>query len=225
MKLKKIASLMLAGIMAVSMLAACGEGKGNSNSGSSSSESTGASGYSAMLGEKAADMLKANDLDEKFTFTDDNDDQKALKEAILSNTVEQNIDNAVKGVNIKGAWESGEAGAVAVDVAFRNKVSAGKFDIADLDTVGFSMNDTTFANVWVANGSVDMDSVMDYIYDDVESYLKGADTTYAWVDVGDVNYTYDISVSVENVALKYDTTKSGSVNFIAVTVVRSAEMA
>ena len=225
MKLKKIASLMLAGIMAVSMLAACGEGKGNSNSGSSSSESTGASGYSAMLGEKAADMLKANDLDEKFTFTDDNDDQKALKEAILSNTVEANIDNAVKGVNIKGAWESGEAGAVAVEVAFRNKVSAGKFDIAALSTVGFSMNDTTFANVWVANGSVDMDSVMDYIYDDMESYLKNADTTVPWAGVGDVNYTYDISVSVENVALKYDTTKSGSVNFIAVTVVRSAEMA
>ena len=37
MKLKKIASLMLAGIMAVSMLAACGEGKGNSSSSSSSS--------------------------------------------------------------------------------------------------------------------------------------------------------------------------------------------
>ena len=224
MKLKKIASLMLAGIMAVSMLAGCKSGTPDSKPNEGEEENT-ASGYSAMLGEKAADMLKANDRDDKFTFTDDSDDQKALKEAILSNTVEQNIDNAVKGVNIKGAWESGEAGAVAVDVAFRNKVSAGKFDIADLDTVGFSMNDTTFANVWVANGSVDMDSVMDYIYDDVESYLKGADTTYAWVDVGDVNYTYDISVSVENVALKYDTTKSGSVNFIAVTVVRSAEMA
>jgi len=41
MKLKKIASLMLAGIMAVSMLAACGEGKDNGgNSGSSSSQPT-----------------------------------------------------------------------------------------------------------------------------------------------------------------------------------------
>ena len=39
MKLKKIASLMLAGIMAVSMLAACGEGKDNGgNAGSSSSQ-------------------------------------------------------------------------------------------------------------------------------------------------------------------------------------------
>ena len=40
MKLKKIASLALAGIMAVSMLTACGEGTNNSNSGSSSSEPT-----------------------------------------------------------------------------------------------------------------------------------------------------------------------------------------
>ena len=41
MKLKKIASLMLAGIMAVSMLAACGEGKDNGgNAGSSSSQPT-----------------------------------------------------------------------------------------------------------------------------------------------------------------------------------------
>ena len=224
MKLKKIASLMLAGIMAVSMLAGCKSGTPDPKPNEGEEENT-ASGYSAMLGEKAADMLKANDLDEKFTFTDDSDDQKALKEAILSSIVETNIDNAVKGVNIKGAWESGEAGAAAVDVAFRNKVSAGKFDIAALSTVGFSMNDTTFANVWVANGSVNMDSVMDYIYDDVESYLKNADTTFPWANVGDVNYTYDVSVSVENVALKYDTTKSGSVNFIAVTVVRSAEMA
>ena len=49
MKLKKIASLMLAGIMAVSMLAACGEGKGNDNgAGSSSSEQT-SSGYAASI--------------------------------------------------------------------------------------------------------------------------------------------------------------------------------
>ena len=39
MKLKKIASLALAGIMAVSMLAGCKDG-GNGNSGSSSSENT-----------------------------------------------------------------------------------------------------------------------------------------------------------------------------------------
>ena len=40
MKLKKIASLMLAGIMAVSMLAACGEGKDNANTPASSTPAT-----------------------------------------------------------------------------------------------------------------------------------------------------------------------------------------
>ena len=40
MKLKKIASLMLAGIMAVSMLAACGEGKDNTNPPASSDSTT-----------------------------------------------------------------------------------------------------------------------------------------------------------------------------------------
>ena len=51
MKLKKIASLMLAGIMAVSMLAACGEGNNiNKNPGSSSSEPTVANVVSAVEG-------------------------------------------------------------------------------------------------------------------------------------------------------------------------------
>ena len=48
MKLKKIASLALAGIMAVSMLAGCKDG-GNSNSGSSSTPTTPASGYAATI--------------------------------------------------------------------------------------------------------------------------------------------------------------------------------
>ena len=59
MKLKKIASLMLAGIMAVSMLAGCGEGKGNGNSGSSSSQPTVNTGLSAeVVGMSAFKSLK-----------------------------------------------------------------------------------------------------------------------------------------------------------------------
>ena len=48
MKLKKIASLMLAGIMAVSMLAGC-KTADNGNGGASSSEPTTTTGYSALL--------------------------------------------------------------------------------------------------------------------------------------------------------------------------------
>ena len=48
MKLKKIASLALAGIMAVSMLAGCKDGNGNSGSSSENTNTT--SGYSAYAG-------------------------------------------------------------------------------------------------------------------------------------------------------------------------------
>ena len=49
MKLKKIASLMLAGIMAVSMLAGCKSGSKEENSGASSSEPTTVSGAAAGI--------------------------------------------------------------------------------------------------------------------------------------------------------------------------------
>ena len=62
MKLKKIASLMLAGIMAVSMLAACGEGKKDDGSSSSSTPTVQtnaiASAMNAKLSAKQSEQLK-----------------------------------------------------------------------------------------------------------------------------------------------------------------------
>ena len=57
MKLKKIASLALAGIMAVSMLTACGEGTGNS--GSSSSEITAPTGYTSTIYDLTSAQTKS----------------------------------------------------------------------------------------------------------------------------------------------------------------------
>ena len=57
MKLKKIASLMLAGIMAVSMLAACGEGKDNANTPASSTPVT----SSTLVSDAENAVKKLND--------------------------------------------------------------------------------------------------------------------------------------------------------------------
>ena len=62
MKLKKIASLMLAGVMAVSMLAGC-SGNSNSNSGNTQEPTTPATGVSAKVGS----LLKNDDI---VTFSD-----------------------------------------------------------------------------------------------------------------------------------------------------------
>ena len=91
MKLKKIASLALAGIMAVSMLAGCKDG-GNSNSGSSSSENTNTStGLSAEVlaltalsdwkNVKAEDNAKLNDAIEAMAKTSAVNYQDAIKNA------------------------------------------------------------------------------------------------------------------------------------------------
>ena len=70
MKLKKIASLMLAGIMAVSMLAACGEGTGNNNGGANSEPTAPTSTTTTDLynkldkdNQKNISPLADNDLD------------------------------------------------------------------------------------------------------------------------------------------------------------------
>ena len=79
MKLKKIASLMLAGIMAVSMLAACKSGStNNGNAGSSSSQpTTTASGIAAALNARLGDAQK-----KVLSFNSDNKLSSALNEAV-----------------------------------------------------------------------------------------------------------------------------------------------
>ena len=75
MKLKKIASLALAGIMAVSMLAGCKDG-GNSNSGSSSEGTNPTSTYTSTILNETASTTKAlfaassnNKLDQAVTYS------------------------------------------------------------------------------------------------------------------------------------------------------------
>ena len=80
MKLKKIASLMLAGIMAVSMLAACGNANSNGgNGGEGEGEGTQTSGYSTVMADELKDALKDKDY---ITFSDNATDESSLKAAL-----------------------------------------------------------------------------------------------------------------------------------------------
>ena len=76
MKLKKIASLALAGIMAVSMLTACGEGDSNSTV-TPPVDNTTPTGLSAQLGAEASDLTNS-----KVTFADSTALNNALKHAV-----------------------------------------------------------------------------------------------------------------------------------------------
>lgn len=78
MKLKRIVSLALAGVMAVGMLTACGNSNGNGGQVPPEENNTIDGGYSAMLAKYMEDVA---DLDH-VTFQDNSDDVAALKDAL-----------------------------------------------------------------------------------------------------------------------------------------------
>ena len=220
MKLKKIASLMLAGIMAVSMLAACGSKTPDPNPGEGEGEGNTASGYSAMLGEKAADDLYKSDRDKIFTFADNADDQKALEYVVSHNVNQDNIKNVI---TLDFVTKRGNSFVDTLRTAFLKKAEIG-YGIDGLNNDNDSMNTTRFAEVYVANGSVDMDTVMGEVYKDLKDFFTSAKKSEATNNV-DVDYSYAVSVSVKNVPMTAYTEMNGSATFIAVTVTRTAEVA
>ena len=108
MKLKKIASLALAGIMAVSMLAGCKDGTGNGNSGSSSENTNTASNFTqtvlAKTSEYARSILTVNDdenLDKAVAYVCDNSIVNSYQvgmtvEIVNNGTYKELYANAVK---------------------------------------------------------------------------------------------------------------------------------
>ena len=221
MKLKKIASLMLAGIMAVSMLTACGEGNpAPENPGEGENNNT-ASGYSAMLGEKAADTLNKADNADLFTFADNADDQKALNKVVA--TLDQaTILDFVKNYTTDNFGEAAD-GSIRGGVQDDFEEEAGMVrPLADGWYTGEDINTTKIGDVWVANGNISMDNVMSTIFEAYKNGFKNEDGKGTWNTV-DLSYDFDVAVSVVNVPLSVYNEYTGSVNFIAVTVTRTAD--
>ena len=221
MKLKKIASLALAGIMAVSMLAGCKDG---GNSSSSSSENTNTNtGYSAMLGEKAADALYKAERDKIFTFADNNDDQKALADIALGISDTQ-LEKWVKGNSF------GVTDVANIQADFRDKAKLDNTAKLTTYTNGFigsdGANTVKIGEVWVANNTYSMDKVLDEIFETYKDAFcktkkEGTDTK---TNI-EYNYDYTVSVSVVNKPATSNTQFNGSVNFVAVTITRTSTVA
>ena len=223
MKLKKIASLALAGIMAVSMLAGCKDG-GNSNSGSSSENTNTTSGYSAMLGQKAADTLSKADNADLFTFADNADDQKALKKAVAS-LDQKTVLDFVENYTIENLGEATKGVRAGIQDDFQTEAGV-KREIANTGWFGADTIDSRkIGDVWVANDDIAMDNVLTTIFDSYKSYFESEDGKGTLAGGEKVSYDFDVAVSVVNVPLSIYNDYTGSVNFIAVTVTRTATYA
>ena len=240
MKLKKIASLMLAGVMAVSMLAGCSTGSNggnNGNGGEGEGEGTVVSGYSATL----KDALKGDVKDMDNVTFKDNVDAAALKTAV--NNIGSESLKAMAQNNMVPAILDGDGnnGGVAlaskpdVKKAIEVFIDAAKITDKSLHEEDMSMwwyangTNTTLVNcnvkdgvIYVVNGDVDVNEAVKQIaaklnplFDELDEKGESSGKGTTW------NYDYAISVSVVNKALGDYAGSAKSANFIAVTVDRT----
>ena len=221
MKLKKIASLMLAGVMAVSMLAGCNGKTETKPEGEGEGEGTTASGYSAMLGEKAADTLEKADKADLFTFTDNADEQKALEQVIRDDVTQAQVLNFIQNRSVSKLAANGDVTTAFDDKAGWTRVYNDVWFSANDDDQ--TINTRKIGDVWVANGNISMDNVMSTIFEAYKDDFKGAADEGEMANTVDLSYAYNVAVSVVNVPLSAYNEFTGSVNFIAVTVTRTAD--
>lgn len=186
MKLKRIVSLALAGVMAVSMLTACGNSNGNGGQVPPEENNTIDGGYSAMLAKYMEDVA---DLDH-VTFQDNSDDVAALKDALgnFGNVVIgggsllpvlvclEGTNDIIPGFNIFGNKVPGVSGNGVLSINNLKEDFAKALDLADADDADLESNDLAFKDstkkmnvpqkegtIFAIDGSISLEKVMNQI--------------------------------------------------------------
>ena len=230
MKLKKIASLMLAGVMAVSMLTACGDNTVNDPEQPNKPVEPTPAGYSSVLGDA---LVAENVVNRKVHMQDSNELNAALKTAmefagedVVSGfyddrfasvpvyTIPSDFDavplvasklvDVMDSVNDADDWNSWEAIANLY---------------ADEDNYDEDLNVTM---LYVVNDGVSVNAALEYIADEISGAVEALDINYdsGLIDFADeVEYDYTGSVSADSV--KLDANHGKGLTFIAVQITRT----
>ena len=221
MKLKKIASLMLAGVMAVSMLAGCSTASVKPEEPTDPEQPT-ATGYSVEMAENLSDAAKKDYID----FKDNADDLAALKDALGNMSWTTTADNAIvpKTITAVHDWDAVDTSLVVKDFISASGVKENQLVYNDMWNALLNNrleDDETvkYGLLYVIDGTVDINKALKQVAGKVENLLENLPN----VNVSDTaRYTFDytVSVSVANKALDVIDWYNGSANFIAVTVTR-----
>ena len=224
MKLKKIASLMLAGVMAVSMLAGCQNANVDPEQ-PTDPETPTATGYSVEMASNLSDAAKKDYI----AFEDNADDLTALEDALgnMSWTTTAGNTALPKVVTPVNGWNAVDTAVVvddfvtALDIenkaltygTMRNELVSFK-DLNAAETVKYGL-------LYVIDGTVDVNKALKQVADGIEDLLEQLPNVNVSNTVT-TRYTYDytVSVSVANKALDVIDWYNGSANFITVTVTR-----
>ena len=238
MKLKKIASLALAGIMAVSMLAGCSttsvDPEPTPNPGDD--EPT-VSGYSQMLYNHLSNAAK-----KKVTAQDSDAVNNALATAMeyaAGNTIAGSYDDyidgdthAVNNSDWRDAADSLKNGANALisELKAENTLKESvwmAFDVLDPDTTNYQRDDMNISMLFVADGLKSKNAVMDEVAAWIDQQVQWLEDDYdlpgdIFQDNGghsmNTDYEYTMSVAADTITLTADHGKS--MTFVAVNIAR-----
>ena len=244
MKLKKIASLALAGVMAVSMLAGCSTASNNQPE-QPEQPTNPAAGYSTMVGNNLSAAAKS-----KVTMSDSNDLDKALESAMdyvagssIAGAYNSNLISTLKCVNWGTNCVSNDA---MLEAALKDMIDGMKAENAVSASVEDTFkvldpyenandderkdDDRNIALMYVIDGRVGYDSVMKQVAKALESDIMDLKTDFRASDgqnnyVGTdsdslaLDYNYVVSVSADTITL--DANHGKSVTVVAVNVARN----
>ena len=239
MKLKKIVSLALAGIMAVSMLTACGEGDSNSTV-TPPVDNTTPTGLSAQLGAEASDLTNS-----KVTFADSTALNNALKHAV-GNIGDSSIDKAfgfgIRGITYLGDLQDWAAVGAAVGVleddmdvdvdmmattgTGANRVDGVAATVNGLnpDIDQYAENNYNTVMLFAVDSGVEMTSIIEQLSNQIDGEMDDLVTSFNVNtannnDQHEVSYHYTCSVaSTSKTFVDADTTFG--VTFVAVEINR-----
>ena len=232
MKLKKIVSLALAGIMAVSMLTACGEGDSNSTV-TPPVDNTTPTGLSAQLGAEASDLTNS-----KVTFADSTALNNALKHAVGNigdRTISQAFIQGINDVTYLGNMQNWNAVAAAVgvleddmdvDVAMATTVTGVADTVNGLNPSNAQYNENNYNTVmlFAVDSGVLMTNIIEQLSNQIDDDMDDLVTSFNVTGVNnddqhEVSYHYTCSVaSTSKTFVDADTTFG--VTFVAVEINR-----
>ena len=231
MKLKKIASLMLAGVMAVSMLTACGDNNVNDPEQPNQPVEPTPAGYSSVLGDA---LVAQNVVNRKVHMQDSNDLNAALKTAMEfagEDIVSGYYDGAFADMPVYTIPSNNNAIELVArklvdvmdsvnDAGDRTSWNA----IANLYAMpGNYDDDLNVTMLYVVNDGVSVNAALEYIAAEISDAVEELDINYDNFDNYDakaeVEYDYTGSVSADSI--KLDANHGKGLTFIAVQITRT----
>ena len=226
MKLKKIVSLALAGIMAVSMLTACGEGASSSQPTQPEKPTTTSysSVFAAALEGKAAVSGKITMKDDATLTADLNTAIEKLTAATIVDVygdVRGNYDrivlNFAKAANYKDLRAiADDMDGLGVDVAF----GKGKNMLGDFDEKNKPWEDKTVTILYAVDSTLTAEAAVKEVAEDLNDEIGGLVINNMGATNDTMHYSYTGSVSVATKTLS-DNHGMG-MHIVAVEITRSA---